>query len=309
MKNYKLSYYLSNALMRLVPSQFFRNRLAKELSRLEQYDKHYIEDRVNYYNKISTPFELPEGESTRVQNFKKTKGWTYYFDLWSTLKYFPKKSQFCYLNGDITHVPEYPTFVKSRPISGENQNSTLLKLNKVRHFLFVNDPIPYHAKKDMVVWRGVGYQPRRQLVLKQFYNNPRCDIGQVKPINGDPWEKTYLSIKEQLQYKFVLCIEGNDVATNLKWAMSSNSLCIMSKPTCETWFMEGKLKPGIHFVEVKKDYSNLIEKIDYYLENEEEALEIINNSNHFVSEFLDPGREKLIGLMVANKYFANTNKK
>ena len=38
----------------------------------------------------------------------------------------------------------------------------------------------------------------------------------------------------------------------------------MPKPKYETWFMEGKLKDGSHYIEVKDDYSDLEEKIKYY---------------------------------------------
>ncbi|MDF5490817.1 glycosyl transferase family 90, partial [Vibrio parahaemolyticus] len=123
------------------------------------------------------------------------------------------------------------------------------------------------------------------------------------PQEGQPWEKGFMSIEEQLQYKFLLCIEGNDVATNLKWAMSSNSLVIMSKPKYETWFMEGKLEAGIHYVEVQDDYSDLPEKMDYYLANEQEALAIIENAHQWVEQFKDKRKERLISLMVADKYF------
>ena len=49
---------------------------------------------------------------------------------------------------------------------------------------------------------------------------------------------------DNLNYKFILAIEGYDVATNLKWIMSSNSLAVMPRPTYATWFMEGTLIPG-----------------------------------------------------------------
>ncbi|WP_329347151.1 glycosyl transferase family 90, partial [Vibrio natriegens] len=111
------------------------------------------------------------------------------------------------------------------------------------------------------------------------------------------------SIEEQLNYKFLLAIEGNDVATNLKWAMSSNSLVIMSKPRYETWFMEGRLQAGIHYVEVKADYSDLIEKMEYYIAHPEEAEAIIQNAHEWVEQFKNPQREKLISLLVAKKYF------
>ncbi len=112
-----------------------------------------------------------------------------------------------------------------------------------------------------------------------------------------------MSIEEQLTYKFLLAIEGNDVATNLKWAMSSNSLVLMSKPTCETWFMEGRLEAGIHYVEVADDYSDLIEKMEYYIAYPEKAESIIKNAHAWVDQFRDQKRERLISLLVAKKYF------
>ena len=40
-----------------------------------------------------------------------------------------------------------------------------------------------------------------------------------------------VSIDYHLKHKFILCIEGNDVASNLKWVMSSNSVAVMPKPS------------------------------------------------------------------------------
>lgn len=65
------------------------------------------------------------------------------------------------------------------------------------------------------------------------------------------------TIREHLDYKFIIALEGNDVASNLKWVMSSNSLAVMTRPTCETWFMEGQLIPDYHYVEVKEDFLTL----------------------------------------------------
>ncbi|ENT7385234.1 hypothetical protein ACXLUW_000800 [Campylobacter coli] len=39
-------------------------------------------------------------------------------------------------------------------------------------------------------------------------------------------EKNFLSKKEQMKYKFIISLEGNDVASNLKWEMNSNSLVL-----------------------------------------------------------------------------------
>lgn len=111
------------------------------------------------------------------------------------------------------------------------------------------------------------------------------------------------TIKEHLDYKFIMALEGNDVASNLKWVMSSNSLAVMTKPTCETWFMEGTLIPDYHYVEVKEDFSDLEEKLQYYISHPDKAEEIIRNAHEFVRQFQDKKRETLISLLVLEKYF------
>jgi len=300
----KFLYYFSNAITLLMPKCVYRWNRHKIIQSIDYYDQNEIYDRVNYYNKLARGFSLNENCGTKVKTFKKTKGATYFFDLRSVIRYFPCGLRFDYKNGDVTHIPDHPTFLKSRPINGCNEHSVLLKLNRIRHFNFVCDKLPYQEKKNMVVWRGVGHKDHRKRVIRAFYDHPRCDIGQTKPRQGQPWEKDFMSVAKQLQHKFVLCIEGNDVATNLKWAMSSNSLVMMSKPKFETWFMEGRLKAGVHYVELKDDYSDLIEKMDYYLEHENEALSIIHNANQWVEQFQDDNKERLISLLVADKYFS-----
>ena len=39
--------------------------------------------------------------------------------------------------------------------------------------------------------------------------------------------------------------------------MSSNSVAVMPRPKYESWFMEGRLQPGVHYIEIKDDYSDL----------------------------------------------------
>lgn len=298
----RFGYYFFNSLGLLIPNIFYRIQLQKKITKIADKEQSYIQKRVDYYNKL-TSFITPMQSDCSVASFKKTHGTTYFFDMRNVIKYFTRTFTFSTIPGDVTKVPVQPSFVKSRPISDNNENAVLLKLNKIRHFNFIEDNTAYQNKKNKVAWRGVGYQEHRLLVIKQFYDHVMCNIGQTKPYRGDPWEKEYMSIDQQLQYKFLLCIEGNDVATNLKWAMSSNSLCLMSKPKFETWFMEGRLEAGVHYVELKEDYSDLIEKMEYYLENEAQALQIIKNANLYIEQFKDEKREQLIALLVAQKYF------
>lgn len=301
-KNSKFTFYLNNILLLLTPSFFYRKEL-KEL--LKEKSSNTIMQRVNYYNKLSTTFEITQDFKTISKYILNEKKKTYFFDLLKYLKYFNHKLKISYLFGDITHIPENPSFVKSRPISEDNENSVLMKLNAVRHFIFVDDKKAFEEKKDMLVWRGKAYRDHRQEFLKEFHNHPLCNVGQTNT-KGDldvTWQKEKLSLEEQLEYKFILAIEGNDVASNLKWAMSSNSLVMMTKPKYETWFMEGLLKENFHYVLLKDDYSDLEEKILYYSEHIDEANKIIANAHEYIEQFKDEKSEKLISLLVLQKYF------
>ena len=302
-KNTKLIYYIKSLFILVIAKAFFSSQ-RKQLIKDAKKDP-YLVDRVNYYNK-TTSFEVNNSAKNYTQ-FLKEKKKTYFFDLLEILKYFPSQLKFNYLFGDIIDVPSTPSFLKSRPIDGDNQNSVVMKLNKIRHFIFVKDDIAFEDKKDMLVWRGKCYREHRQKFVQNFYDNPLCNIGQTNT-KGEvdvPWQKEKLSLKKQLHYKFILAIEGNDVASNLKWAMSSNSLVMMTQPKFETWFMEGRLQANTHFVLLKDDYSDLEEKVLYYSEHIDKAKEIIKNANNFTSQFLDKKREKTIALLVMQKYFEN----
>lgn len=54
------------------------------------------------------------------------------------------------------------------------------------------------------------------------------------------------------------------------------------------------------------DYSDLEERLNYYINNIDKCLEIINNANEYVNQFKDEKREKLISLLVLEKYFIKT---
>ena len=106
-----------------------------------------------------------------------------------------------------------------------------------------------------------------------------------------------------------MCVEGVDVATNLKWVMSSNSIAVMPRPSVESWFMEQKLIPDYHYIEIDKNFSNLEERLDFFIKNPSKCHEIIINANNYVKQFKNKKREELISLLVLEKYFYFTSQK
>ncbi|MDX1812544.1 MAG: glycosyl transferase family 90, partial [Gammaproteobacteria bacterium] len=247
------------------------------------------------------------GFNASCGSYKRDSSWAYHLDFKPLIDLFPTAYKFQYLFGDNVHIPDSPTFLKSRPIAEDyaNANAVLLKLNSVRHYFIPRDHTSFQNKKPLAVWRGIINREHRRQFVENCFTKSNCDIGNVgKSAEYAHWKKSFMSISEQLKHRFVLSVEGKDVATNLKWILASNSLCMMTKPKYETWFMEGRLIPNVHYVELNTDYSDLEEKMAYYNTRPEEALKIIRSANAFVQQFQNPQREFLISLLVLDKYFS-----
>lgn len=313
-KNSSAYYYLPGLLRFYGPAWHLRKLLKKKLASIEKRpDRDYIIDRVNYYNKLSPGADLGANPS-RLSNLSVIKGKsTYVLDTQEYSRWFPKKLRWNCRFGDVTQVPEVPAIVKSRPINGDNANSVLMNLDKKRHFIFLDDKHRFDEKENRCIFRGkIDDKPNRILFMEQFFGHSKVEAMALmaKSEEFQKWNTMeQMTLWYHLKYKYIMALEGNDVASNLKWVMSSNSVAVSPKMVYETWFMEGRLVPGKHFIEVKPDFSDLLEKLEYYDAHPEEAQAIARNANEYVEQFLDPERETLISLAVLDKYFTMTGQR
>lgn len=313
-KNSKAAYYMQAALRDMLPDRLFSNRLERELSRCaELYNKDYIADRVDYYCKINSPVTL-SGDAEAIGALqRKGNPSTYYYDSREALQWFSPALRWHYLFGDVREIPAEPTVVKSRSTETDNSNSVLLKLDRCRHFVYIHDRLQQEEKEDRAIFRGhIGTRENRALFCRLFADNPRVDAADTIPGSTEGRKHTsdskpMMSFYEHLRFRYIMALEGNDVASNLKWIMSSHSAAVMPKPTCETWFMEGRLEAGVHYVEIRPDFADLEEKMSYYSSHMDELRTIVDNANRYVSQFRDWRRERYIALLVMQKYFKMTN--
>lgn len=274
-----------------------------------------VNRRVSYYLRIPKDSHVNVSSATQVKDFKypfgqKKKYATYFFDLHPFVRKMPPEAYFHYTFGDVNWQTAYPAFVKARPVCEGETNNVICKLNQVRHFRFISDAIPFCDKKDQLIFRNIVHnQPNRTLFIKMFSSSPMCNVGQINnDVDGTnpEWIKPFVPIAKQLEYKFIACLEGHDVATNLKWVMSSNSIAVMPRPHVESWFMEGTLIPDYHYIEIKDDFSDTIEKITYYIQHPREAEQIIDNAHKYIEQFRNKRLENIIQQEVVNRYFAQT---
>jgi len=275
-------------------SPFFQYSSGKPLSTSESI-------RVeNYLKPGLSPFSSEPLPLNTVNRFKSSN---YTYD-WYRIINRRDSRKGLWLFGDITEALPEPTFVKSRPISTNNQNNILLPLDTNRHLTLYRDKQDFQDKMDCAIWRGAAYQQHRIAFLEATSPIEICNVagthhkGKYFSNKSHDW----IPIQQQLGNKFIFAIEGNDVASNLKWVMGSNSIAIMPKPKYETWFCESFLEPGRHYIEIAEDFSDVADVIEYYLHNPKLCKEILDEAHLFVSPFRDLTREFQIARQVVERY-------
>ncbi|MCR4265102.1 glycosyl transferase family 90 [Nitratireductor sp. ZSWI3] len=300
----RVAYYTVSIGREAVPRRLWRRWWAKRLAGIEAgpLDPE-IAERVAYYNKLWPGAAV--GEAPPLDAMARRPSY-YYYDLRQFALAFAPHLRFAHVFGDVTTVPPVPAIVKSRPVDGANENSVLMKLDRLRHFRWPRDGGAFIDKKPAAVWRGVMNNAARKRLVALYGNDPRFDIGHVGAVFESTMAKPRLTVREQLAYRYVISLEGHDVATNLKWIMASNSLCMMPRPRYETWFMEGRLEPGVHYAELRDDLGDLPEKVEHFERHPDEARRIIAAAHAHVARFSDRKREELISLLVLQKYFECT---
>ena len=132
------------------------------------------------------------------------------------------------------------------------------------------------------------------------------DLGDTNRSHPSEWQTDFISVPDHFKYQFILALEGYDVASALQWIMASNCVPVMTRPAVESWLMHGRLIPGVHYIEIAPDFSDVGEKMEYYVNHPEEARKISVESKKWASQFFNRKRERLVSLLVVDKYLRMT---
>jgi|SRR5579872_276960 len=180
----------------------------------------------------------------------------------------------------------------------------------------INDTCKWSDKKHKLVFRGATTGPVKSFktldgnvkssrfeIINQFAHCSWADFGFSTIVEHtkrtDPnWahhekqilalKKKSMTIKEMLNYRFILCIEGNDVSTSFGWVLASHSVPIHPYPFMfEVWFFQG-LQPWVHFIPCKVDGSDLEQQMKWAQENDAECQKIAKKGREHMKRMLDP---------------------
>ena len=184
---------------------------------------------------------------------------------------------------------------------------------------------PWESKLNQAIWRGAmtGY-PRKETLSRPEITRPRMG-GVFSPENFldfprtmavslslqfphlinarytvlsqcvkcqnlrsqySPYFDSFMSVDQQLLYKYQLLLDGNTAAySRAYWQLFSNSVMIKQDSDALQWYYR-VLQPYVHYIPVKADLSDLVETVEWAINHDDLAKEISREAQDFAQKNL-----------------------
>ena len=168
--------------------------------------------------------------------------------------------------------------------------------------------IDWNDKKNKCIWRGA--TSGGTYTLSNFKDYPRTKLVELSLKYPDLIDAKFnyiiqydkldtklkiielgylgdtMSVQDQLKYKYQIYLAGNPGwSMRLYWQLFSESLIFKVEDDYINFFSHC-LKPWVHFIPIKRDLSDLIEKLNWAIENDQKAYEIAKNARKFAEQNL-----------------------
>jgi len=131
--------------------------------------------------------------------------------------------------------------------------------------------------------------PRCRLVYENANStllDARLTMKVPMTLNGVPLVGPAAARHDMMKHKALVFLEGNDVSTGVKWGLYSQSVVLMPPPTKTSWMMEECLEPWIHYVPIKPDLTDILEKIQWVLDHDAVAHRISQRATIWMNDLL-----------------------
>lgn len=216
-----------------------------------------------------------------------------------------------FLSGEDSHltVPVFVPMKKNSDYSGmvlAPDMYLISEWNTLYHDIkAANDRYPWDRKIDKAFWRGSGYTgkdassdiPRISLVELSGVNPSIIDARFTKFITRAGASKDLaskfpiamvVSQSDHVKYKAQIYVEGNvsSVSADL-WRLLSNTVTLKESSGFVRWY-DPLLKEGEHYLSIRGDMSDLLEKMNWILKHDSEAKKIADISTRLVADEITP---------------------
>lgn len=170
-----------------------------------------------------------------------------------------------------------------------------------------NEKWPWENKTTKALWRGSttggwlsslnwDQMARVRLALISKNHPEKIDARITGIVQCDPEIPNLIKSKgltgrvmsqpEHIKYKYLIDVDGNSCSfERYFWLLLSNSLTFKQMTPNIQWYY-GALKPYEHFIPIKEDLSDLVEKIHWAQTHDSEAKQIANNATAFIQNEL-----------------------
>ncbi|XP_053987875.1 protein O-glucosyltransferase 2-like isoform X1 [Hylaeus volcanicus] len=157
-----------------------------------------------------------------------------------------------------------------------------------------NTDTPWEKKTEKLFWRGRDSRRERLDLIDISRDHP--DLFNVSITNffffKDEMDKygpgqSHISLFHFFKYKYQLNIDGSVAAYRFPYLLAGDSLVLKQNSKYYEFFYND-LKPGEHYMPVNSDLSDLVEKIIWAKEHDEEALKIAKSARQFTRDNLLP---------------------
>jgi hypothetical protein len=163
-------------------------------------------------------------------------------------------------------------------------------------------PPPWETRKPILYWRGQcsgGMFPTlRYQVVERLHGNPLADTRLIRDpefpaermggmnMSDETMFCDRRPLEEHMQFKYTIIVDGACIASSHQWMFASGCVPLMvSHPNNNYWFKRF-LKPGVHYVPVNYDLSDIVDKLEWLVANDDEAKKIAANATEFAQTVL-----------------------
>jgi hypothetical protein len=96
----------------------------------------------------------------------------------------------------------------------------------------------------------------------------------------------FMKYEDQLNYKYIIHIDGHVSAFRLSKELLMNSVILLVENDWKLWY-SNLLQPYVHYIPIKKDLSDIYEKINWCKENDDECKLISYRARSFALSYLE----------------------
>ena len=190
----------------------------------------------------------------------------------------------------IENIREYPVFHKKKYIVAQaNHKGMPYVLDVVdRHYFYHNlyNPfrsyhkgVPFHTKKNRIVFGGQDRGGKHN-----FTHRHDIDMNQREYFKSAAVPKEnidcegWIDRSQMIYYKYILDIDGNSSTWDATaWKLNSGSVFLKTSSGWRQWFYD-EFVPGVNYIEIKDDFSDLQEKFEWCENHQEECMKMIETN-------------------------------